>query len=270
MGRPKNEKSKPRRGWVYTLNNYTPEEEEHLQKIKCRYHVYGHEKVSTPHLQGYLEFKDAKTFSATKKILGKRVSFEYRKGTPYQAATYCKKDGVMIFEQGTIPKQGKRTDLEDVYEMAKTNVEDTEISDYAPGLYMRYYKAIDRVKLNFLCKDRSFTKMNVYYIYGAAGIGKSKQAHDADPNLFELTDYRWWNGYTGQKTILIDDFNGEIPYGYLLRLLDGYKFHLPTKGGFTWKMYSEVYITSNQPLCSFFSDAQMPAIKRRIKHIKCA
>ena len=82
-----------KRGWCYTLNNYTVEEHEKLQSLACKYHVIGEEEgeSGTPHLQGFIYFASAKTFSAAKKVIGERAHIEEMKGTPTQAAEYCRK-----------------------------------------------------------------------------------------------------------------------------------------------------------------------------------
>ena len=51
--------------WCYTLNNYTEEEKENLWK-EGTYQIQGYEKGSnvTPHIQGYIEFKNAKRLSS--------------------------------------------------------------------------------------------------------------------------------------------------------------------------------------------------------------
>ena len=93
-----------KRGWCYTLNNYTVEEHEKLQSLACKYHVIGEEEgeSGTPHLQGFIYFASAKTFLAAKKVIGERAHIEEMKGTPAQAAEYCKKEG-RFWEQGGCP-----------------------------------------------------------------------------------------------------------------------------------------------------------------------
>ena len=54
-----------------------------------------------------------------------------------------------------------------------------------------------------------------------------------DPNLYNVPEPNngslWFDGYRGQKTILLDDFYGWIKYHTLLQITDGYPYQAPTK-----------------------------------------
>lgn len=59
-----------------------------------RYMVFQTEicpKTGAPHIQGYIEFKKAKTFASVKNLIGRAAHLEYRKGTRKEARDYCKK-----------------------------------------------------------------------------------------------------------------------------------------------------------------------------------
>ena len=59
------------RNYCFTLNNYSDKERTSVAATECKYLVFG-KKVSeseTPHLQGFISFKNAKSFKAVKKIL---------------------------------------------------------------------------------------------------------------------------------------------------------------------------------------------------------
>jgi len=60
------------RAWCFTINNFTEEDEKEIQGIDGDY-VYQPEvgEKGTPHLQGVLRLKHAKTFSAMKKVNGR-------------------------------------------------------------------------------------------------------------------------------------------------------------------------------------------------------
>lgn len=66
-----NTKESRSRNWCFTLNNYSREEIDAITKFsKCKY-LFQEEtgESGTPHLQGTLQFKDAKTLSKLKKLL---------------------------------------------------------------------------------------------------------------------------------------------------------------------------------------------------------
>ena len=81
---------------------------------QMKYLVVGKEICPTTgkeHWQGYVELKNAKTFSAIKKLFkDNKLHLEERKGNALQASNYCKKDGKYI-EFGELSSQGVRSDL---------------------------------------------------------------------------------------------------------------------------------------------------------------
>lgn len=112
------------RAFIFTLNNYDDEQINHIQWLcdhnVLKYCVYGFEiapETGTPHLQGYLNFKSQKTFTAACELIP-GAHFALAKGTPEENRAYClkirSKDKVpnaKWFEFGEVPRQGKRTDL---------------------------------------------------------------------------------------------------------------------------------------------------------------
>jgi len=110
--------------WCFTLNNYTNEEEENIRAFilgeMASYGIFGREisESGTPHLQGYLELRTRCRLNTLKRRLNGRIHLECRRGSSKEASDYCKKDG--DFEEiGTIsiPKPGKRNDLNDAIEL---------------------------------------------------------------------------------------------------------------------------------------------------------
>ena len=101
------------RGWCFTINNYADETIVALKAIECQYLVFGREtapSTGTQHLQGFVYFDSPKRFSALKKLLPEGAHIEKAKGNCIQNREYCTKDGAFE-EQGTLPSQGKRTDI---------------------------------------------------------------------------------------------------------------------------------------------------------------
>lgn len=87
------------RAFVFTTNNYSDADQQRLRDLAAdpgvRYVVFGRERgeSGTPHLQGFVYFKNPRAFAATSRVLGGHSHVEPAYGTNSQAADYCKKDG---------------------------------------------------------------------------------------------------------------------------------------------------------------------------------
>lgn len=97
-----------RKSWCFTLNN--PVENEPLLDTNiCEYIVYGHEiapSTGTPHIQGFVVFKDQKRLSAVSKLLP-RAFWVGANGTNQQASDYCKKS-LKYTEWGALPNEARK------------------------------------------------------------------------------------------------------------------------------------------------------------------
>lgn len=250
-----------------TLNNYTEKEYDSCisaMKEHATYSIIAKEvgDSGTPHLQGYAEFKSARTFSGIKKTLGStRYHLETRRGTPVQASDYCKKSDTAAIEQGEISAQGARTDYIRALDMLKTGTVAEAIQEQ-PHL-------IPMVRALTHCHDifhppQRREKLIVYYIYGMPGLGKSNFAYSTWPNLFNKPPGRWWDGYQQETTVLLDDFNPEdMPYATLLQILDVYRLRVEVKGGMVGAAWTHVVITSNKPFDKLFKQPR-EALRRRV------
>ena len=95
------------RNYCYTLNNWKIEEYNALQTIECKYQIIGKEigEKGTPHLQGFIAFKSARSFNAVRKLMD-RWHIEPCKGNAEANMKYCMKENDFI-EIGESPRQGK-------------------------------------------------------------------------------------------------------------------------------------------------------------------
>jgi len=253
------------RNTCFTLNNWTEIEKEEVKKWDCKYLIFGEEigDNGTPHLQGYVEWKNPKRFTTLKKM-NERIHWENRKGTSDQAAVYCTK-GINIYEIGERSNQGKRTDLDIVAEMIQDKTPMREIAKTQPSTYIKYNRGMNALK--YILEDDRVEAPKVYWRWGTAGTGKTKYCIEKHPDHYIKDDTRWWDGYEQQEAIIIDDFDNEWPFRNLLRLLDRYKYQGQTKGGYVKINSPYIYITSEYPPTNYWRNNELKQILRRVTDV---
>lgn len=94
----------------------------------------------------------------------------------------------------------------------------------------------------------------VWGFIGMAGTGKTSLAQrilieetGADPYIYREKPGDWWNGYNGQRGVIMDDFKGKFDGNQFLGLLDPVvqRMDLMIKGGSIPCAVTHVIFTSN-------------------------
>jgi len=256
------------RNYCYTLNNYTLEEYNALQTVECKYQIIGKEigEKGTPHLQGFISFKSARSFNAVRKLM-KRWYIEPCKGNAESNIKYCMKENNFI-EIGESPRQGKRSDIKIAKEMAIAGKSMKEIV-----LEVNSFQAIRCAELvkKYVETQRNF-KTYVYWFYGPTGGGKSRCAQEMFPEAYWcMSTGKWWEGYDGQEVVVINDYRKDFcKFHELLNLLDRYPMRVECKGGsrqFTSKTI--VITTPKDPVTTWENrtDEDLGQLMRRIDNI---
>lgn len=263
-------------GWVFTLNNYTDSDQEHLRDLAekddspFRYIVFGREvgEEGTPHLQGYLELKKKRRLAATKSLLGERYHLEQRRGRAQEAADYCKKDG--DFEEfGTIVGQGKRTDLDAVVEDLKAGKNVQQIAEEHGTCFIRHSRGIEKMALLYLPRYQHADVRGIWF-FGVSGTGKSHMARQLWPHAYIKSQNKWFDGYAGEDTIILDDLDegGKCLSHHLKIWADKYPCTGETKGGTVSLIHHRFVVTSNYTPAELFKDQDqvtIDAINRRFR-----
>jgi hypothetical protein len=248
---------------------------------KIQYLIYQMEetKEGKRHIQGYVEFKMPISMKRIKEIFSdSTLHIEPRRGTAQEASDYCTKVESRVMDpvkRGEISRQGTRTDIKKMYELLKEGKTPMEICEIMPGAYMKYYKAVDRVYNNLQSQQEGkFKEVEVNVLYGDAGAGKTRFVYDkyGHENVYRLCQGNagnvWFDGYTQQKILLIDDYYGWLKYSTFLQLIDNYKIRLSVKGGTTYSNWNKIYITSNEDPKNWYKKLGLsPAMERRFKTI---
>jgi hypothetical protein len=273
------------RNYCFTLNNYTIEELNELQEkgIKeVKYIIVGQEiapETGTPHLQGFIIFRNAKTLKACIKSMPKRSHIEICKGTPYENYLYCKKEDNVCWELGDRPEkvgQGKRQDLLEIKKKIAQNVkikEMLETDDISNYQQLKYAESLKKYY-----EKKRLHKPIVKWYYGKTGTGKtktayeefSKEANDEDNIYFSMDTGKWWEGYDAQEYVIIDDMRGDfMKFHQLLKLLDRYPYKVETKGSTRQFLATNIIITSAyHPKRMFETREDIEQLLRRIDEIK--
>lgn len=251
------------RNWCFTINNWDQSDLDAI-KEKATYVVCQAEcgESGTPHLQGYAEFDTTMRLSAVRK-LSKRAHWETRRGTQEQAIAYCKKEDTRVdgpWEFGEKKEQGKREDVLIVKEMIDEGATIADVQDAYFESWVRNYKAFDRYK-----RDRTESRnweMEVLVYWGPPGTGKTRKAVEDNPGAYMKPEGEWWDGYTGQECVIMDDFYGSrMSWGFLLKLLDRYPLLVPFKGGFHQFSSKRIIITSNVDCHEWYDFVGKPQMK---------
>lgn len=272
------------RKWLLTINNplekgYTHEVLKNLicATKQCVYWCMSDEVggvTQTNHTHVYIACSSAVRFS----VLFKRFTgahFDVAKGTSQENRDYVFKEGKWLKddkgetnkrdtheEGGELPveRQGKRNDLEDLYDMIKQGMDNYEIIEANPQYLMNIDK-LDKCRQTIRNKDARTKRRNVKctYIYGGTGTGKTRYVMDkyGDDKVYMVSDYKHpFDEYDGEDVILFDEFRSDIPLKRMLQYLDVYALRLPCRYMNKQAEYTKVYITSNVGLRDQYTDIQ--------------
>lgn len=244
-----------------------------------RYICFGEEicpKTNKDHIQGWIQLNKKKTIGGVKKLLNtNKLHLEACRGSEFDNDKYCSKDGKFI-KLGKFIRQGQRLDLEDIVERMKNGEKLIDIAEEDPMTYCKYRNGLKDIEANIIKKKlANFNKdTEVIYIHGETGTGKSSYVWNNydQKNVYkaEGSNLQWFDGYEGEDILWIDEYSNDIPIEKLLNLTDRYALKLPVKGGFTYRNWTKVIITSNLDPAILHSNARevhRKALFRRITKI---
>jgi len=266
------------RSYCFTLNN--PSDDEVLVpqawEENYNYLVYQLEvgEEGTPHLQGYINFKNPVEFDAFRHYFpGTRARIVIAKGTAKQNRTYCTKEEGRLdgpWEFGRLPEQGKRSDLLAMKEDLDDGASLREISENYFGNFLRYRSSIQAYKV--LRVQNTSEAKTIKCLWGPTGVGKTRTCFEEHPDAYWKTrdpgTAQYWDGYDGEECIIVDEFYGWLPWDFILRLTDRYPLKLAVKGSTVPCTAKTIVFTSNKhpskwyPNSRYFWDDTNP-LKRR-------
>lgn len=242
----------------FTINNYSEEELVNLQfhiGSECIYGIIGREvgEHGTPHLQGYCEYRNPRSFKGLKEIFT-RAHIEKKRGTNVQAADYCKKD-LDFWESGTLEpeSQGKRGDLQAISEHIQDNNGIRDMIECNLITSAQHLNVSEKL-MKYMEPQRD-RKPLIYWLFGPSGSGKTRAAIDACVKPWIANgSLQWFDGYDGQEDVIFDDFRtSDVDFHMLLRLLDRYPINVPIKGAYRAFKPLRIFITTPQSITETYN-----------------
>lgn len=264
------------RGWICTINNPPREWVSHPLQfhdwikarcpggVRCIVHQRERGLAGTEHLQCYFKTINKFKFKAMQNKFMKYGWVDIARDDAACAA-YCQKDDTRCanggpYITGTLPttsgSQGHRNDLVVACDSIKAGKSLRHVAQNYPTTFVKYHAGF--ASLAQWIKPTGFkARPRCLWFYGDTACGKTYTAYQmcrqVDPDLestikLVVSATGFFNGYTDQKNVIFDDFNGAIEIEMLFKLMDEGHMDVPVKGSTVpWKAELIIFTANKSP-----------------------
>lgn len=251
----------------------------------CVYFIFQEETSANgvQHWQGFLQLDKRVRMHQVQDIVGDPTCHvETRRGTAQDAANYCRKSETAV--PGTLVESGelrgaKVNHMDDLKAAMDGGADEWDLMQAHFASWTRAERACAKyIQARDARIRREWQPPRVELHWGDSRTGKTRYVRDwinreSDGLAFDKPSGPWWNGYSNQRVVFFDDYDGTVPLDTLLQLLDGYGFGmtLPTKGSVATNKARVFFFTSNKPLEAWYPEAtqeQVNALKKRFTLVK--
>lgn len=257
--------------WCFTLNNPTDEEVDKLSALECEYIIYGREHMEeglTPHLQGYVVFKNLKRFNTLKRYL-ERVHWEKAIAGHKENIEYCSKEDTRPYERGERPIDfiRRKADLKKELEKDLKNGHIILANKRTLYGFNKEQEMFEEIVNNLL------EKPEVVYVYGDSGTGKTYWAIQDAVQRYGKENcamVRFKNNFAisnnpQAEALILPEFRPScIDAASFLEFTDGYGMILNVKYGQIFIRPKAIYICSIKHPDEIYKDEINEQFKRRI------
>lgn len=288
------------RKFQLTINNPTDHGFTH-DRIKCYLHEFPGimywcmcdevGEQGTPHTHVFVLFKNSVMFETLhKRFYGAHI--EQANGSNKDNRDYIRKEGKWqddakhetnladTFEEwGELPpeRSHRENQSEQIMKMVRNGKSNAEILAEIPTAFnkLHYIEQARQTLIQDKFKD-TWRKLNVTYLWGGTGAGKTRSVMDTYgySKVYQVTNYDHpFDGYTGQDVIIFEEFRSSLKIDDMLKFLDGYPLMLPCRYADKVACYTKVFIISNISLEQQYPNVQVDnpetwaAFRRRIHDV---
>lgn len=263
------------RSWFVTVNRFDENTEAHWQEtLKCRYIWYCYELAPTtnhPHFHVFVYYEHPKTFSAVCKDFPD-ANVQISLGGIAGAKGYCEDD--KWYQRGIQPMSQEEKGQSEVIRWAEARAAAVagDFSSIPDDLYTRYQSSYKRMRREDQPPPTDLATQDHYgvWIWGPPGTGKSHKARHEYGEVYLKDLNKWWDDYSGQASILIDEYapeHSQYLSAFMKKWVDKWKFSAEVKGGRLTIRPQLIIVTSNYSIQECFTGVDLQAMLRRFKVI---
>jgi hypothetical protein len=141
-------------------------------------------------------------------------------------------------------------------------------------IQIQYFSSLRKIHQEALLQKATFDgELENLWYFGPPGTGKSRKARDMHPDAYFKACNHWWDGYAGEDTVIIDEWevdSGKYIGHHLKIWADRYPFKMEIKGSsLPLQRPKRIIVTTNYSIDECFSRDGMlcDAIKRRFRSV---
>jgi len=250
---------------IYQVDSYA--------ELPCDLNYFAYAKETCPttgrsHLQAFAYSCKVMRLPAWKKIFP-TAHIEPMRGAFAESDVYCSKQSALV-EFGVRPMgNGKRRDLADACYMILGHETLYDVSLKMPEVFVRYHNGLRALSTMHTPPYQHDTTRG-YWLWGVSGAGKTHYAEERFPNAYQKPQNKWFDGYIGQDSIILNDYDCGKALGHYLKIwMDKWACTGEYKGGTIQLRHHHFVVTSNYSIEEQFAGDEplIEAIRRRCEVI---
>jgi len=232
------------RYWLLTIpyNHFTPFLPPQANYVKGQ--LEQGSQTDYLHWQLIVYYPKKVTIAYMKLIFGDQAHIERSKSDAAEAYVW-KEDTRVEGTQFELGKKSLKRNCEKDWELIVKNAREGNFEGIPGDVLVRCYGNLKKIRVDSMQPIE--VEKQIFVFWGTTGTGKSRRAweeatllaYPKDPNS------KFWDGYSGQENVVIDEFRGAISISHMLRWLDRYPVIVEVKGSSCVFNARKIWITSN-------------------------